>query len=133
MTVRLLLDDDPLLQAETLSFLRGLRAELAPLGLADHVQARWYGTAGGLHAKAALIDGQMLTVGSQNLHHSSFGRLGLGAYTLATSAPAAIAEYRRMFAFEWGRAGVIHAPWWLPEGRDARATGKIPEREVPFR
>lgn len=63
MTVRLLLDDDPLLQAETLSFLRGLRAELAPLGLADHVQACWYGTAGGLHTKAALIDDQMLTVG----------------------------------------------------------------------
>ena len=36
--LRLLLDYDPLLQAETLAFLRGLEAELAPLGLADHVQ-----------------------------------------------------------------------------------------------
>lgn len=60
VTVRLLLDDDPLLQVETLAF---LRAELALLGLADHVQARWYGTAGGLHTKAALMDDQMLTVG----------------------------------------------------------------------
>ncbi|BDP41278.1 hypothetical protein DAETH_12470 [Deinococcus aetherius] len=112
--LRLLLDYDPLLQAETLAFLRGLEAELAPLGLADHVQARWYGPAGGLHTKAALIDAQMLTVGSQNLHHSAFGPLGLSEYTLATSDAGAIAEYRRMFAFEWGRSRPIRAPWWLP-------------------
>ncbi|EYB68333.1 Phospholipase D-like domain protein [Deinococcus phoenicis] len=123
VTLRLLLDYDPVLQAETLAFLRGLRAELAPLGLADHVQARWYGTAGGLHTKAALIDGQMLMVGSQNLHHSSFGRLGLGEYSLATSDPGAAEEYRRMFAFEWARAGAIQAPWWLPDG-----TGSAPPR-----
>lgn len=114
VTLRLLLDYDPLLQAETLALLRGFQAELAPLGLQDHVQARWYGTAGGLHIKAALIDGQMLTVGSQNLHYSSFGPLGLGEYTLATSDAGAIDEYRRMFAFEWARARTIQAPWWLP-------------------
>lgn len=96
-------------------------AALAPLGLAGHVQARWYGTAGGLHTKAALIDGQMLTVGSQNLHHSAFGPLGLGEYTLATSDPGVIDEYRRMFAFEWARARPIHAPWWLPSGLPRRA------------
>lgn len=116
VTLRLLLDYDPLLQAETLALLRGLKAELAPLGLQGHVQARWYGTAGGLHTKAALIDGQMLTVGSQNLHYSSFGRLGLAEYTLATSDPGATSEYERMFAFEWARAGTIRAPWWLPAG-----------------
>lgn len=116
VTLRLLLDYDPLLQAETLALLRGLKAELAPLGLADHVQARWYGTAGGLHTKAALVDGQMLTVGSQNLHYSSFGPLGLAEYTLATSDPGATSEYERMFAFEWARAGTIRAPWWLPAG-----------------
>lgn len=116
VTLRLLLDYDPLLQAETLALLRGLQAELAPLGLADRVQARWYGTPGGLHSKAALIDGQMLTVGSQNLHHSAFGRLGLSEYTLATSDPGAITEYERMFAFEWARAGTIRPPWWLPGG-----------------
>ncbi|WP_051935366.1 phospholipase D-like domain-containing protein [Deinococcus sp. YIM 77859] len=116
VTVRLLLDYDPLLQAETLALLRGLLAELTPLGLAEHVQARWYGTAGGLHTKAALIDGQMLTVGSQNLHHSAFGPLGLGEYTLATSDPEAIREYGEMFAFEWARAQPICAPWWLPSG-----------------
>nr|WP_246580320.1 phospholipase D-like domain-containing protein [Deinococcus aestuarii] len=112
--LRLLLDYDPLLQAETLAFLRGVEAELAPLGLADHVQARWYAPAGGLHTKAALIDGGMLTVGSQNLHHSAFGPLGLSEYTLATSDAGAAAEYGRMFAFEWARAHAIHAPWWLP-------------------
>ncbi|GGO33433.1 hypothetical protein [Deinococcus humi] len=50
--VTLLLDYNPLLQAETLVLLRGFQAELAPLGLQDHVQARWYGTAGGLHTQA---------------------------------------------------------------------------------
>jgi len=114
VTVRLLLDYDPILQAETLGLLRGLYTELAPLGLADHVQARWYGSAGGLHTKAALIDGEMLTVGSQNLHHSGFGPLGLNEYTLATSDPSAIAEYERMFASEWKRSRAIVAPWWLP-------------------
>jgi cardiolipin synthase len=114
VTLRLLLDYDPLLQAETLGLLRGLRAELGPLGLADHVQARWYAPAGGLHTKAALIDGEMLTVGSQNLHYSSFGKLGLSEYTLATSDPGVIAEYGRMFAFEWARARTITPPWWLP-------------------
>lgn len=116
VTVRLLLDHDPLLQAETLGLLRGLWTELAPLGLAGHVQARWYGPAGGLHTKAALIDGAMLTVGSQNLHHSGFGRLGLSEYTLATSDPGAVAEYTRMFASEWARGRRIVAPWWLPAG-----------------
>ncbi|GGO33436.1 cardiolipin synthase [Deinococcus humi] len=56
----------------------------------------------------------MLTGGSQNLHSSSFGPLGLGAYTLATSDAGAINEYRRMFAFEWARARTIQAPWRLP-------------------
>ncbi|WP_219722135.1 phospholipase D-like domain-containing protein [Deinococcus planocerae] len=123
--LRLLLDYDPLLQAETLALLRGLRAELAPLGLADHVQARWYGPAGGVHTKAALIDGELLTVGSQNLHHSAFGPLGLGEYTLATNDPGARGEFGRMFAFEWARAQAIHAPWWLP----ADTTGKPPRVE----
>ncbi|MEF2279134.1 phospholipase D-like domain-containing protein [Deinococcus sp. YIM 134068] len=114
VTLRLLLDYDPLLQAETLALLRGMEAELAPLGLADHIQACWYAPAGGLHTKAALIDGAMLTVGSQNLHHSAFGWLGLGEYTLATSDAGAVAEYERLFAFEWSRSRPVRAPWWLP-------------------
>lgn len=126
VTLRLLLDYDPVLQAESLALLRGLRAELAQDGLADHVQARWYGTAGGLHTKAALVDGQMLLVGSQNLHYSSFGRLGLGEYSLATSDAGAIQEFRQMFAFEWGRGGDIHAPWWLPPEGGASARAALP-------
>lgn len=116
VTVRLLLDYDSTLQMETLALLRGLRSELAPLGLADRVQARWSGPAAGLHTKAALLDGEMLLVGSQNLHHSSFGRLGLAEYSLATSDPGAIEEYRRLFAAEWARSRPIRAPWWLPAG-----------------
>ena len=120
VTVRLILDYDSTLQMETLAFLRGLRAELAPLGLADRVQARWYGTEAGLHTKAALVDGAMLVVGSQNLHHSAFGPLGLAEYSLATSDAGAVGDYRRMFEFEWARGEAIRAPWWLPAGHGPR-------------
>lgn len=128
VTLRLLLDYDSTLQMETLAFLRGLRAELAPLGLAGHVQARWYGTEAGLHTKAALVDGQMLVVGSQNLHHSSFGPLGLAEYSLATSDAGAVKEFAQMFAFAWARGQDVQAPWWLP----AEAPRQRPVRSVLF-
>ncbi|WP_229780654.1 phospholipase D-like domain-containing protein [Deinococcus malanensis] len=111
--VRLVVDYDPVLQLETLAFLAGAQAALKPLGLQHHVQARWSGTDGGLHSKAALIDGQMLTVGSQNLHFSSFGDRGLNEYTLATSDPAALAAAQRTFDFEWGRSRPLTLPSWL--------------------
>lgn len=114
VTLRLILDYDSTLQMETLAFLRGLHTELAPLGLASHVQARWYAGGSGLHTKAALVDGAMLVVGSQNLHHSAFGPLGLAEYSLATSDAGAVAEYRQLFETEWARAHTIRAPWWLP-------------------
>ncbi|MFD1730359.1 phosphatidylserine/phosphatidylglycerophosphate/cardiolipin synthase family protein [Deinococcus malanensis] len=66
-----------------------------------------------MHSKAALIDGQMLTVGSQNLHFSSFGDRGLNEYTLATSDPAALAAAQRTFDFEWGRSRPLTLPSWL--------------------
>ncbi|ACO45996.1 hypothetical protein Deide_11000 [Deinococcus deserti VCD115] len=111
--VRLVVDHDPALQLETLAFLAGVQAALRPLGLQHHVQARWSGTDGGLHSKAALIDGQMLTVGSQNLHFSSFGDRGLNEYTLATSDPAALEAGQRTFEFEWGRSRPLSLPSWL--------------------
>ncbi|MFC4639272.1 phospholipase D-like domain-containing protein [Deinococcus hohokamensis] len=111
--VRLVVDYDPALQLETLAFLAGVQAALKPLGLQDHLEARWSGTDGGLHTKAALVDGQMLTVGSQNLHFSSFGERGLNEYTLATSAPEALSAAQRTFDFEWSRAHPLTLPFWL--------------------
>lgn len=111
--VRVVLDHDPLLQAEPLSLLAGIQAYLKPLGLQDHLQVRWSGTAGGMHTKAALVDDAMLTVGSLNLHFSSFGDHGLSEYTLATSDPAALRAARQTFDFEWARGKPFELPYWL--------------------
>ncbi|WP_288482033.1 phospholipase D-like domain-containing protein [uncultured Deinococcus sp.] len=114
VTLRLLLDYDPLLQVEGISLLGSLRAALAPEGLAGHVQARWFAGAGGLHTKAALIDGEMLTVGSQNLHFSAFGPGGLSEYTLATSDAGTLRAFGRQFEYEWARAQPVTLPAWVP-------------------
>jgi cardiolipin synthase len=113
VTVRLILDYDPLLRAEPLALLAGIRAHLQPLGLQDHLQVRWSGTAGGMHTKAALVDGAMLTVGSHNLHFSSFGNSGLNEFTLATSDPGALRAARQTFEFEWARGLPLELPVWL--------------------
>ena len=57
-----------------------------------------------LHAKNALVDGEFLIIGSQNLHHSAFGTGGgLAEYSLGTSDPEAIEQFKRMFEHYWGR------------------------------
>lgn len=114
VTVRLLMAYHPTRQAEPLGLLRAMRLELRKFGLEDHLQARWYGTEGGAHTKMVLVDGEMLVVGSHNLHFSSFGRTGLAEYSLATSDAAAIAEAQGLFEFEWARGTAIRTPWWLP-------------------
>ena len=114
--VRMVLDYDPTLRLETLAFLGGLWAYLTPLGLQDHIQARWSGTVGGLHTKAALIDDAMLVVGSHNLQFASFGLQGLSEYSLATSDPQALGGGRRLFDFEWQRARPLELPYWLKPG-----------------
>ncbi|MFC3835254.1 MULTISPECIES: phospholipase D-like domain-containing protein [Deinococcus] len=111
--VRMVLDHDPVLQLETLALLGGLRARLAPLGLADHVQARWFGPAEGQHTKMIVVDGQMLVVGSPNLQFASFGPGGMSEYALATSDPDATARARTLFGFEWARAAPVVLPYWL--------------------
>ncbi len=111
--VRVVLDYDPLLQIEPLALLSGVWAYLKPLGLEGRLQVRWSGTAGGMHTKAALVDDAMLTVGSLNLHFSSFGPRGLNEYTLATSDPAALRAARQTFDFEWARSMPFSLPYWL--------------------
>lgn len=111
--VRLVLDHDPVLQLETLALLGGLRARLAPQGLADHIQARWFGPAEGQHTKMIVVDGKMLVVGSPNLQFASFGPGGMSEYALATSDPDATARARTLFGFEWNRAVPVVLPYWL--------------------
>jgi MFS family permease len=76
-----------------------LYKELARLGLSDLVEVRFYN--GRVHMKTALIDHQLLFVGSQNFHYSSFASAGLLEFVAATDSPAAIAEYQKMFEYYW--------------------------------
>jgi len=76
-----------------------LEDELERRGLSDNVEVRFFD--GRVHAKSALIDQQVLFVGSQNFHYSSFGSGGLLEYVVATNSPEAIQEYQQMFDFFW--------------------------------
>lgn len=119
--VRAILYEHGLLGLENRIGLAVLRRELAARGLEDRFEARWY--PGGLHAKTMLVDGRMLTVGSQNLHYSSWTPRGLNEYTLATSAPPAAAGYAREFAFFWAQSPPAELPGWLLPG-DATEEGR---------
>jgi phosphatidylserine/phosphatidylglycerophosphate/cardiolipin synthase-like enzyme len=71
-------------------------------GLSDLVELRFYN--GKIHAKGSLIDDQLLIIGSQNMHYSSWGEGGLTEYSLATDNPQAIAEYQALFEDKWQEA-----------------------------
>lgn len=66
-----------------------------------------------MHSKVMLIDGQMVVVGSSNLHFSSFGARGLTEYNLASSDPAAIRAVQAVFDDEWRRGQPVVLPPWL--------------------
>jgi phosphatidylserine/phosphatidylglycerophosphate/cardiolipin synthase-like enzyme len=82
--------------------LKLLDDELARLGLSDYVEMRFFD--GRVHAKSALIDDQLLFIGSQNFHYSSFGPSGLLEFGVATESPEAIQSYQDMFEYYWPRA-----------------------------
>jgi phosphatidylserine/phosphatidylglycerophosphate/cardiolipin synthase-like enzyme len=76
-----------------------LMEELTRLGLEDQVELRFYN--GKIHAKSILMDGELLFIGSHNLHYSAWGDQGLNEYSLATDNPDAIAEYEALFEDKW--------------------------------
>ncbi|MBB5232814.1 phospholipase D-like domain-containing protein [Deinococcus budaensis] len=112
--IRVILHEHSLLGLENRIGLASLRRELAARGLSGRFEARW--SPGPLHAKAGLIDRRLLTVGSQNLHYSSWTPRGLNEYTVATTAPAAAAEYARLFGWLWEQAPPAELPGWLLGG-----------------
>ncbi len=58
-----------------------------------------------LHSKSALIDGEFVIIGSQNLHWSAYGEgFGLSEYSLGVGDPDAADQYRRFFDFLWDRS-----------------------------
>jgi cardiolipin synthase len=87
-----------------------LEDELARRGLDDLVEVRFFN--GRVHAKSALIDRQMLIVGSQNFHYSSFGEGGLLEFVAATEDPDAIEAYQTMFDYYWEQAIPVDEADW---------------------
>jgi len=79
-----------------------LLEELEERGLSEYVELRF--DSGKIHAKSILMDDELLVVGSQNLHYSAWGKSGLTEYSLATTSPAAIEEYKAVFESRWESA-----------------------------
>lgn len=73
--------------------------ELEKRGLDQYVEIRFF--EGRMHAKAFLIDEEVLVVGSQNFHYSAWGERGLAEYNLATDDPQAISEFKSLFEYYW--------------------------------
>jgi cardiolipin synthase len=79
--------------------------ELELRGLDQYVEIRFF--EGRMHAKAFLVDDEVLFVGSQNFHYSAWGEEGLAEYNLATDDPRAVSTFKTMFDFYW-ETGI---PW----------------------
>ncbi|MFO7682276.1 MAG: phospholipase D-like domain-containing protein, partial [Chloroflexota bacterium] len=79
-----------------------LQDEVTRRGLDGQIEVRFFN--GRLHTKSALVDGDLLIVGSQNFHYSSFGEGGLLEFNAATTAPEAIDTYQAMFDYYWEQA-----------------------------
>ncbi|HID52523.1 MAG TPA: hypothetical protein EYP41_10865 [Anaerolineae bacterium] len=101
--LRVLVKSAPIDGVETSVALALFREKIAKRGLEDRVEVRFFN--GPMHYKTALIDDEFLIVGSQNYHYSAFGDgQGLAEYSLGTDDPQAIADYQRLFEYQWERA-----------------------------
>lgn len=77
--------------------------ELERRGIRDRVEIRFFKEP--IHYKTTLIDDEFLIVGSQNFHYSAFGTgEGLTEYSLGTDSPQAVADFKRLFAYQWEQA-----------------------------
>jgi phosphatidylserine/phosphatidylglycerophosphate/cardiolipin synthase-like enzyme len=79
--------------------------ELELRGLDQYVEIRFF--EGRMHAKAFLVDDEVLFIGSQNFHYSAWGEEGLAEYNLATDDPNAVNTFKTLFDYYWE----IGIPW----------------------
>ena len=78
-------------------------AEAVERGIGSRVEIRMLDDL--LHSKSALIDGEFVIVGSQNLHWSAFGiDNGLSEYSLGVGDPDAAEQYQLFFDYLWERS-----------------------------
>lgn len=101
--LRILVKEAPIDGYENQIAISAFQNALADRGLSDLVEIRYF-NGKYVHPKAALIDQELLVVGSQNYHYSAWGDRALTEYSLAVEDPAAIADFQKFFDYEWARA-----------------------------
>ena len=101
--VRILVKGTPIESIENDIAIKALREEFEVRGLSEHIEIRYF-DAEQFHAKAVLIDDELLIVGSQNFHYSAWGEQALTEYNLTTDDPAAMQEFKEYFDYQWERA-----------------------------
>jgi phosphatidylserine/phosphatidylglycerophosphate/cardiolipin synthase-like enzyme len=105
--VRIVLTPYPSQNIESVIAMEIFNKTAVERGVADRVEIRMLD--GLLHSKSALIDGDFVIIGSQNLQWSAYGRdNGLSEYNLGVEDPAAAEQYQRFYNYLWDRA-----PSWL--------------------
>ncbi len=101
--LRILLTPYPIQSVENVIAMEIMNKEAAERGLLRRVEIRMLDDL--LHSKSAMIDGEFVIVGSQNLHWSAYGEgQGLSEYSLGVGDPGAADQYQRFFDFLWERA-----------------------------
>ncbi|HHJ06012.1 MAG TPA: hypothetical protein ENK24_00765, partial [Anaerolineae bacterium] len=100
--VRVLIEGSPIEGVENGVAIKAFENALRQKGLEDHLEIRYFD--GATHTKAALIDDELLIVGSQNFHYSAWGKSGLTEYNLAWDNPQAVGDFKRMYEYYWDRA-----------------------------
>nr|WP_232472112.1 phospholipase D-like domain-containing protein [Deinococcus sp. DB0503] len=89
-----------------------MRLAARRLGIEDRFEAR--AVTFNMHTKAMTVDGRMVLAGSQNLHFSAWGPLGLNEAMLATTDPQAVAEQRASFEDVWAHhSRALPQEWWM--------------------
>jgi len=98
--IRILFRKNPIEVVENEIAMQEFRQALTERGLDDLVEFRYFNDS--VHAKAVLIDGQFLIIGSQNFHYSAFGDgIGLVEFNIGTDDPDAIAKFNSFFEYFW--------------------------------
>lgn len=118
VTVRLIVDGSTLpLHPETAVGLAFFRAEMARRGIPPgRFEARFY--RGRMHAKAADFDGELLHVGSHNLHYSSWtqGFFGLSEAVVFSDSAERLAEFAALYQKIWDDSPPAALPERLERG-----------------
>jgi phosphatidylserine/phosphatidylglycerophosphate/cardiolipin synthase-like enzyme len=104
---RILIKGAPIDGVESGVHLIALGQELDRRGIAEQVEVRLFD--GPMHPKTALIDNELLIVGSQNYHYSAFGEgSGLAEYSLGVIDPQASTDFQRLFEYQWQRGEPVN-------------------------